>query len=224
MGLIDYIEWALGTQGETEEEGQECVSLLMPSQPVEKTSNSADEAAGENQTSESTEVKKTALTHVVPIPVWRVRRDDETDGVTSAEETVQREVQAQPEEPEKAQGESWMEVAKDLHLLSGMPLSADIGSKTEGSGMLRQRGESDQLLARNGTSLPKTPVTSSPSDSAAAIYRQVTALGNAAGYRKRNSSLTVQEKGDQGEFVDAAALDRAFQRDARRYNGGFTLY
>lgn len=44
--------------------------------------------------------------------------------------------------------------------------------------------------------------------------------------RQQGSPLTVTLTGEtpQGGSLDLAKLDRAVQRDARRYDGGFPLY
>lgn len=61
----------------------------------------------------------------------------------------------------------------------------------------------------------------------AALYESMTRTRQAAGYRRERGAVWLPlEKaaplagGVQG--VDATALDRVFQRDARRYDGGFT--
>ena len=62
-------------------------------------------------------------------------------------------------------------------------------------------------------------------DPAGRFYRTLLRSGRAAGYRRpeeRGSVQVVREQAAELPAPDAARLDRLFQRDARRYDGGFT--
>lgn len=62
-------------------------------------------------------------------------------------------------------------------------------------------------------------------DPAGRFYRALLRSGRAAGYRRAEEGRSVRVVREQAaEFPapDAAGLDRLFQRDARRYDGGFT--
>ena len=62
-------------------------------------------------------------------------------------------------------------------------------------------------------------------DPAGRFYRALLRSGRAAGYRRpeeRGSVQVVREQAAELPAPDAARLDRLFQRDARRYDGGFT--
>lgn len=62
-------------------------------------------------------------------------------------------------------------------------------------------------------------------EAAGRFYRALLRSGRAAGYRRaeRGESIRVVNRQTTGTPApDAAALDRLFQRDARRYDGGFT--
>lgn len=62
-------------------------------------------------------------------------------------------------------------------------------------------------------------------DAAGRFYRALLQSGRAAGYRRpeeRGSVQVVREQAAELPAPDAARLDRLFQRDARRYDGGFT--
>ena len=62
-------------------------------------------------------------------------------------------------------------------------------------------------------------------DPAGRFYRALLRSGRAAGYRRAEegrSVRVVREQAAEAPAPDAAGLDRLFQRDARRYDGGFT--
>ena len=62
-------------------------------------------------------------------------------------------------------------------------------------------------------------------DAAGRFYRTLTRIERAAGYRRAEGRETVRVVGQGAEppsLPDAAGLDRLLQRDARRYDGGFT--
>lgn len=62
-------------------------------------------------------------------------------------------------------------------------------------------------------------------EAAGRFYRTLLRNGRAAGYRRaeeRGSVRVVRQQAAGAPATDAAALDRLFRRDARRYDGGFT--
>lgn len=61
---------------------------------------------------------------------------------------------------------------------------------------------------------------------AAGLYRETVMAGQAAGTLRQGSGrlLTVTEGAEPNPGLGAAELDEIFARDARRYDGGFSLY
>ena len=57
------------------------------------------------------------------------------------------------------------------------------------------------------------------------LYRRLRQAQTAAEYRpSRTGAVLLPAEGRNGSVQGLAELDRAFQRDARRYDGGFELY
>lgn len=59
------------------------------------------------------------------------------------------------------------------------------------------------------------------------LYRKLLRTGRAAGYVRRDmgaAALSHSGAEERGPALGAAELDLIFQRDARRYDGGFPLY
>ncbi|MBP3318614.1 MAG: hypothetical protein J6K94_01285 [Ruminiclostridium sp.] len=114
-------------------------------------------------------------------------------------------------------GPSWEE--DEAPLRTGRSLKGDAPEEE----IVLQEGEplasADRPSWVEGTELPRT--------GAAELLTALTRTARTAGMvRQQGSPLTVTLTGEtpQGGSLDLATLDRAVQRDARRYDGGFPLY
>lgn len=104
----------------------------------------------------------------------------------------------------------------------GMPVEQDVSEEgempPEGGSRLFRKGLRDvttRLLRREN----------SGERSAGEVYRMLTRSRQAAGYQRpggRERIPLLREETPVGGESDILRLDRAFQRDARRYDGGFT--
>ena len=76
-----------------------------------------------------------------------------------------------------------------------------------------------------GNWLEETAAVLRGSASGGALYQKLRQAQTAAEYRPNRTSVTLlpAEEGN-GSVQGLAELDRAFQRDARRYDGGFEFY
>lgn len=78
---------------------------------------------------------------------------------------------------------------------------------------------------RAGNWLEETAAVLRGGASGGALYQKLRQAQTAAEYRPNRTSVALLPAEDQKDAVQGLAeLDRAFQRDARRYDGGFELY
>ena len=78
---------------------------------------------------------------------------------------------------------------------------------------------------RAGNWLEGTAAVLRGSTSGGGLYRRLRQAQTAAEYRpNRTSAVLLPAEERTGAVRGLAELDRVFQRDARRYDGGFTLY
>ena len=78
---------------------------------------------------------------------------------------------------------------------------------------------------RAGNWLEETAAVLRGGASGGALYQKLRQAQTAAEYRPNRTSVALLPAEDQnGAVRGLAELDRAFQRDARRYDGGFDLY
>ena len=78
---------------------------------------------------------------------------------------------------------------------------------------------------RAGNWLEETAAVLRGGTSGGALYQKLRQAQTAAEYRPNRTSVALLPAEDQKDAVQGLAeLDRAFQRDARRYDGGFELY
>lgn len=78
---------------------------------------------------------------------------------------------------------------------------------------------------RVGNWLEETAAVLRESASGGVLYQKLRQAQTAAEYRPNRTSVALlPEEERNGSVQGLAELDRAFQRDARRYDGGFELY
>lgn len=78
---------------------------------------------------------------------------------------------------------------------------------------------------RTGSWLEETAAVFRGSASRGALYQKLRQARTAAEYRPNRTSVALLPAEERnGSVQGLAELDRAFQRDARRYDGGFELY
>lgn len=78
---------------------------------------------------------------------------------------------------------------------------------------------------RTGSWLEETAAVLRGSASGGALYQKLRQAQTAAEYRPNRTSVALLPAEDgNGAVRGLVELDRAFQRDARRYDGGFELY
>ena len=76
-----------------------------------------------------------------------------------------------------------------------------------------------------GNWLEETAAVLRGSASGGALYQKLRQAQTAAEYRPNRTSVALlPAEGQSGAVKGLAELDRAFQRDARRYDGGFEFY
>ena len=83
--------------------------------------------------------------------------------------------------------------------------------------------EAASLLAEEAAALRRVSAGGANPPRAGSLSRPVRDLAEAEGGILPGQRLIIKET-ETGAALDPAALDRLFERDARRYDSGFTLY
>lgn len=223
--MTDYLEEAL--RQKTDEEAGEELSALM--RVLEPLGNGAGAPGVFPQRADTVRPKEPGGISEEQKPVDQARELPWTDVM----------IDEVPAEEERTREELEKPV---LPAVSGMPGLGETGEAAQG---FFSRGTEKDGVERVGLS----PVAEGPSDGGGAdlsrqrertfpleeetrragttLYRSVAAAERAAGFartERRNISVTVPEERTGVSGLDAETLDRAVERDARRYDGGFELY
>lgn len=116
--------------------------------------------------------------------------------------------------------------ARELNdALRARAMGAD-GSASAGAGAPEEAGNLPSpasLLAEEYAALRRVSAGGANLPRAGSLSRPVRDLAGAEGGILPGQRLIIKET-EAGAALDPAALDRLFERDARRYDNGFTLY
>lgn len=88
-------------------------------------------------------------------------------------------------------------------------------------------GSAEPAAAGGGQAWAPAPAVPGIGTGAEGLYRKLLCTGRAAGYVRRDmgaAAFSHPGAEERGPAPGAAELDLIFQRDARRYDGGFPLY
>lgn len=122
---------------------------------------------------------------------------------------------------------------------SGPAARVRSGAETDGKDARNQNGGLEMLAADRTRARLETTEAAAPavkwlagmaavfrgSASGGELYQRLRQAQTAAEYRPNRTSVALlPAEGQSGAVKGLAELDRAFQRDARRYDGGFEFY
>lgn len=224
--MINYLERTLLT----EEEETELPSYLsgtvrrIKTQPREKTTEEEQaDAIPENGPSD-TPLKAVDRDDRTPAVVWRVKRDSEQSNPINNGMETDANGENQPtktgleQDTEQNRGQMWTALKR-----ASVQKTTERGAETRGAPSKKIPGKA--LGREEGTErMPNVENAKAVVQNAELFYRRAVALGNQATYQKPGAGVAVIDSRTQKHSVDPTELDRAVQRDARRYNSEFTLF
>ena len=128
-----------------------------------------------------------------------------------------------PEEPAaEGGGAVWGGSAAEAGVQTGVKPDGGLAALADGQ---TQEWLETAASVRAGNWLEETAAVLRGSASGGALYQKLRQAQTAAEYRPNRTSVTLLPAAEQKNSVHGLEeLDRAFQRDARRYDGGFELY